>query len=93
MSSIHGVGGGNPVQKVVNSPVLRTTESAPATSARATDRLELSGMSHLLKALKTEGGMRMDKVAQVKAQIEANAYEDDAKLDVAVDKLLEEMDK
>lgn len=95
MSSIHGVGGGNPVQKVVNQPVIRTTESAAAEAGatRAKDRLELSGMSHLLAALKSDGGVRADKVAQIKAQIEANAYEDDAKLEAAVDKLLDEINR
>jgi anti-sigma28 factor (negative regulator of flagellin synthesis) len=51
----------------------------------------LSGASHLLKALKQNNDVRVDKVAQVKAAIAAGAYEDDAKMDVAVDRLLDDL--
>ena len=56
------------------------------------ERVELSGVGHLLGSLKAND-IRTDKVAAVKAQIEAGTYEDDKKLDVAVDRLLDDLSK
>ena len=55
-----------------------------------TDKVELSGMSHLLKALKNND-VRTEKVSAIKAQIEAGTYEDDAKMDAAVDRMLDDL--
>jgi flagellar biosynthesis anti-sigma factor FlgM len=96
MSSIHNVGGNNPVQKIYTKPVAKPAEtqsSQPTQSTRAADRLELSGAGHLLKALKAGGDIRADKVAAIKAQIESGRYEDDHKLDVASDRLLDDLQK
>ena len=96
MSSINNVGGNNPVQKIYTKPVAKPAEtqsSQPTQTTRATDRLELSGAGHLLKALKADGGIRADKVATIKAQIESGKYEDDHKLDVATDRLLDDLQK
>ena len=93
MSSIHQVGGaGNagPVNRVVTNPVQKQIPADAPKQLPATDRLELSGVSHLLKTLKNND-VRTDRVAIVKAQIEAGTYEDDRKLDAAVDKLLDDL--
>lgn len=95
MSSINGVGGNSPVQKIVSNPITKSTPAdAPKSTGAtgATDKVELSGMSHLLKALKNND-VRTDKVADIKAQIEAGTYEDDAKMDVAVDRMLDDLMK
>jgi negative regulator of flagellin synthesis FlgM len=89
MSGINGIGNTNPVQRIVNQPILRQTAAEPITG-RLADRLEVSGLSHLLKSLKADG-IRTDKVASIKAEIEAGKYETDQKLDVAVDRLLDEL--
>ena len=47
---------------------------------------------HILQALKTND-IRADKVAAIKAQISDGPYEDDKKLDVAVDRLLDDLSK
>ena len=93
MSSIHGVGGNNPIQKVTGQPAARPTEKTKAASTRSADKLELSGVSHLMQALKANADVRIDKVATIKQAIEAGTYEDDAKLDATVDKLLDELIK
>jgi len=56
----------------------------------ATDKVQLSGVSHLLKALQTND-VRADKVASVRSAIEAGTYEDDKKLDIAVDRMLDDI--
>jgi negative regulator of flagellin synthesis FlgM len=94
MSSINNVGGNNPVQKIYTKPVAKPAETQsaqPTHSTRATDRLELSGAGHLLKALKAGGDIRADKVAAVRAQLEAGTYETEAKLDAAIDRLMDDL--
>ena len=92
MSGINGVGNNSPVQKIVSNPVQRQIPADASKQMGATDKVELSGMSHLLKALKTNH-VRTEKVVAIKAQIEAGTYEDDAKMDAAVDKLLDDLMK
>lgn len=99
MSSINNVGTNSPVYSV-NRPVAKPLgQSAPATSAapaRGKDTVELSGnaaASAALKTLKAGGDFRADKVASIKAQIASGTYDDDAKLDAATDRLLEELSK
>lgn len=92
MSSVNNVGSSAPLQRIATpQPVQKQAATGAAQSPRATDKLELSGTSHLLAALKKGGDMRLDKVAEIKSQIEAGKYEDDKKLDAAVDRLLEDL--
>ena len=90
MSSINGLGGVSPLQQT--APVAKTAPTQ-ATSAAAkptlSDRLELSGTSGFLATLKAGGDFRADKVASIKAQIEAGSYETDDKLNGAADRLLD----
>jgi len=90
MSSINGVGSNNPVNRLVNNPIFRSTETNESSRPSAVDRLELSGVSHLLGSLKSND-VRMDKVAEIKSQLEAGTYETDEKLNGAVDKLLDDV--
>jgi anti-sigma28 factor (negative regulator of flagellin synthesis) len=94
MSNINAVGGNSPVQKIIANPVQRSvqTEAAQQPTPLA-DRVEISGVGAMLKTLKAGGAFRADKVADIKAQIEAGTYEDDTKLDAAADKLLDDLMK
>lgn len=90
--NVNNVNSTSPVQKIVANPIQKQIPADAPTQARASDRLELSGASHLLKTLKAND-VRTDKVASIKSQIEAGTYEDDHKLNVAIDKLLDELNK
>ncbi|MBV8780703.1 MAG: flagellar biosynthesis anti-sigma factor FlgM [Phycisphaerae bacterium] len=90
MSSINSVGGNLPVQNISTPAISKAAAPAPTAPARAADRVELSGVSHLLSSLKTND-VRADKVASIKAQIEAGTYETDDKLDAAADKMLDDV--
>ncbi len=91
MSGINNISGNSQVQKIVQNPIQREV-SAPATGpSRGADKVEFSGLDAMLKTLHAGGDVRTDKVAQVKAQIEAGTYEDDKKLDAAVDKMLDDL--
>ena len=89
--NVNNVGSSSPVQKLASNPVQKAIPTDAPKQLPATDRLELSGVSHLLKTLKSNGDVRTDKVADIKAQIEAGTYEDYKKLDVAVDRLLDDL--
>jgi flagellar biosynthesis anti-sigma factor FlgM len=90
MSSINGLGGISPLQP--NQSVNKTTApAAEANTGTVSDRLELSGASHLLQALKTND-VRTDKVASIKSQIDDGSYDaDGSKLDAAVGNLLNDL--
>ena len=92
MNPINNVGANNPIQKITSTPEQKETPTAAPSKPSLADRVELSGVGHLLGALKSND-IRTDKVAAVKAQIEAGTYEDDKKLDVAVDRLLDDLSK
>lgn len=89
--NINGIGNSSSVQRIVSNPVRREV-GADGTTTRSSDKLELSGVSHLMKALK-KNDIRVDKVAQIKSQIEAGTYETGDKLDIAADRLLDEINK
>ena len=88
--NINGVGNNSPIQKVVTNPVHKQVPTEPAHQHPVTDRLEVSGMSHLLKTLKSND-VRVDKVSEIRAQIEAGTYETEDKLDIAADRLLDDL--
>lgn len=88
--NVNNVGSSSPVQKLVANPIQK---QIPATAPdRASDRLELSGASHLLQTLKSNT-VRADKVQSIKSQIQDGTYEDDQKLNVAIDRLLDDLNK
>ena len=93
MSSINGLGSTPPIQNTQNvtgKPVYSTPQTSKPS---ATDRLELSGASHLLQALKTND-IRAEKVAAIKAQIADGSFDaDGSKLDAATGPLLDEISK
>lgn len=66
--------------------------AAPTGPARGSDRLELGTgtVDRLMGQLKTND-VRWDKVNDIKAQIANGSYETDDKLDVASDKLLDDL--
>ena len=91
MNPLSNVGSTSPVQKIVSNPIQKQIPADAPKALRATDRLELSGVSHLLTSLKSSD-VRTDKVAAVKSQIEAGKYDPDgAKLDSAIDKMLDDV--
>jgi negative regulator of flagellin synthesis FlgM len=90
MSDVNGIGGNQPVNRVGPAKIApRTPIDQPAISARA-DRVELSDLSALMSKLKTND-VRADKIAEIKAQIEAGKYETSDKIDGAIEKLIDEL--
>jgi anti-sigma28 factor (negative regulator of flagellin synthesis) len=90
MSSIDRIASNLPIQKLVSAPVQRQVPADAPRQVPVNDKLELSGMSHLLATLK-KNDIRAEKVAEVKSQIQAGTYEDDEKLDGAINRLLDDL--
>lgn len=71
----------------VNLSPQRTDQSTSASNQAPVDQLELSSEAQML----TGGSeIRADKVAQVKADIANGVYETDAKIEAAVERMLDE---
>ncbi len=68
------------------------TAGAIETTPRLSDRVELSGVDRFLTALRTND-IRADKVADIRSQIAAGTYDEDAKLDAVLDKVLDDIDR
>ena len=92
MSSVNSVGGNSSIQQIVSKPIQKEIKTDAQPAARRSDKLELSGVSHLLDSLKTND-VRAAKVAEIRAQIEAGTYETDDKLDIASDRLLDDLSR
>jgi negative regulator of flagellin synthesis FlgM len=92
MNPINNVGANTPLQKAATSPIQKQIPAEATARPSAKDRVELSGVGHLLGALKSND-IRADKVADIKAQIAAGTYESDDKIDGAVDRLLDDLTK
>lgn len=92
ISNVNNLSTSSPIQKIVSNPVQKQVAADAPAQLPATDRLDLSGSSHLLQALKSNTGIRADKVASIKAQIQAGTYNEDAKLDGALDGLMNDLE-
>ena len=91
--NINNVGGSSPIQKITSAPVQKEVPASEINRPSLADRVELSGAGHILNQLKTND-IRADKVAAIKAQIEAGTYaDDDHKLDASLDGLLDDLMK
>jgi negative regulator of flagellin synthesis FlgM len=89
MTPINNVGAAGSINKLQTTAAPARSEPA-ADASRARDSVELSGVQGYLAALKTND-IRADKVAEIKAQIDAGTYETDEKLDIAADRLLDDV--
>ena len=93
MSSINGLGNVpnvNPVQRPGAASVAKQVPADPPNQIPVSDRVELSGISSYMDTLKANP-IRADKVAQVRAQIQAGKYETDQKINAAVAGLLDDL--
>jgi hypothetical protein len=64
--SVNNIGSSSPVTQITSNPIQKSIPTDPPKNIPATDRLELSGASHLLAALKSTD-VRTDKVASIRA--------------------------
>ncbi len=65
--------------------------SAPSQAGPIQDELDISDAGQLVEQAKELPEIRQDRVDQIRAQIANGAYETGEKLDVALDRLLDEI--
>ncbi len=75
----------------LNNQSLRPVEVEPTGVPRG-DRVELSDHARLLEELRGLPEGRMDLVSRVRDAIDAGTYVSDAKLDAAIDGLMQDLD-
>ncbi len=92
MSSVNNIGPNTPIQKIITPPLQKQVATDAPKQLSVTDRVELSGVSHLVEALK-KNDIRTDKVADIKAQLANGSYNEDKNLDAALDGLLDDLTK
>ena len=89
---IHGpahVHGPQPVNPPHASPATQST--APPTSVAGGDQLDISETAQAIAGVSDIADIRQDRVAEIRAKIAQGVYETDDKLDVALDRLLDEI--
>lgn len=73
--------------------VRRTADDASGVAAaRSTDRVELSDHARFLARLKDLPVVRADLVQQVRARIEAGAYDGEDVVEKSLDRIVEDLD-
>lgn len=85
----------NTINRIGNNPILAATPKSSSRSEglalnqdNATDTVEISTQQPLDKAFRS-GEIRQGKVASIRQQIENGTYEDNAKIDAVVNKLMD----
>ena len=92
MSGINSIGPNTPIQKIVTQPVHKELATQAPRQLKLTDRVEISKVNQLLATMKAND-VRIDKVSIVRAQIAAGTYETEAKLDAAIDRLMDDLSR
>ena len=77
----------------INAPHRLTPTQSPggAYGASGVDQLDISPEADLVSQIRDIPDIRADRVAAIRAQIQAGTYETDAKLDGALSRLLDEI--
>ncbi len=89
---IHGVSHVHGLQQIGGPQQVRGAQptSSPSSSA-GVDQLDISSEADMLSRARDVSEIRMDRVAELRAAIEAGAYETEAKIEMAVERLLDEL--
>lgn len=90
MTQINRIYGSNGVQPVRHEPRLDAAGSGSATP-RPQDQVEISEAAQLLSKMSQLPEIRQDKVDEIRQAILQGDYETPDKIDVVVDRLLQEL--
>src|SRR5688572_19299004 len=92
MSGINSIGPHTPIQKLVTQPVQKQLSTQAPKQLKLTDRIEIAKVNQLLATLKAND-IRADKVSAIRAQIDANTYVTEAKIDAAIERLMDDLSR
>ena len=81
------------VQRVSSNGTAPTSEPVSAANGIAEhgDRVELSERAQMMERLRRSSGVRQDVVDRVRAEIDQGSYETPERLEVAIDRLLDDL--
>lgn len=89
---IHGAGGTQGPQAIYPRLASFTVESTQAGHAQAPhDRVEISSIGRMLDGVSQLPEIRHEKVEAIRQQIAAGVYETPEKLEIALDRLMDEV--
>lgn len=83
------------VTRTATDVASRAAAPTPVDAARrseTTDRVELSEHARFMEKLRAMPPVRAEKIAQIRAAIDAGTYDSDEKLSVALDRMIEDID-
>lgn len=96
MNSPGSVPGASPIRPVSPTSASRPAgNSNPATESQPLsprDEVEISSAGEMLDRLNQSSEIRAERLAQIRAAIEAGEYETPEKLEAALEKMLDEID-
>lgn len=78
----------------INAPHRAAASQSPAAAAyssRGADQLDISPQAELVSRMRDIPEIRVDRVLQIREAIEAGEYETPEKLDMALERLLDEI--
>ncbi len=78
-----------PTQSTSTPPVQKSTETKPIATS---DELQISSMGKMLEHLNQSSEVRAEWLAQIEAAIEAGEYETPEKLEIALKKMIAEVE-
>lgn len=88
---ITGPGGISGPRRIQSKKVERSGPAEGAAAAGSTDKVEISEASRFLQGLEKIPSVRIDRIRDLRRQIESGQYETPEKLSKAIDKLIEEL--
>ena len=91
MSEVSGIGGTHPTPPVARSAPAAHELRTPAEHHAPQDAVELSDVGTMMARLRELPEIRQEKVARIRAEIEAGTYETPERLEATIDRLLEEL--
>ena len=68
-----------------------STQSVPAADRLAQDEVEISDLGAMLSRIRDSSGIRVDKIARLRAEIAAGTFETPERINGTVDRLMEEL--
>jgi negative regulator of flagellin synthesis FlgM len=84
---LNSVGAASPIART--APVSAAGPAAPAGPTAPRDEVEISSVGRMLDEATRAGGIREQRLAEIKSAIEAGTYESPEKLQIALERLLE----
>ncbi|MFC1586787.1 flagellar biosynthesis anti-sigma factor FlgM [Planctomycetota bacterium] len=88
---ITGAGGVSGPKKIQNKKIRATVPTEAVTPGKSSDKVEFSEAARFLQGLERIPSVRVDKIRSLRQQIEKGEYETPEKLQIAIEKLLEEL--